>query len=177
MNQINDRYLLFRIRRKHDKAAFGEIYDSHVKAIFRFTLLKVPTKEEAQDITSDVFLRTWKYLLTEKKVMSIRALMYRIARNCIADFYKKREITYSLDAVTNHPELQTYIVRASDNEEARAELGLLFSKMSDLKDDYRDVLTLRLIEGLSFREIGDILEKSAGNVRVIYHRAVKTLRQ
>jgi RNA polymerase sigma factor (sigma-70 family) len=59
--------------------------------------------------------------------------------------------------------------------EAQADLALLAKKLELLKEDYRDVLTLRLVDGLPFGVIAEILEKKSGNVRVIYHRAIKAL--
>ncbi|MCR4278491.1 MAG: sigma-70 family RNA polymerase sigma factor [bacterium] len=175
MNQLVDRYLLFRIRRKHDADAFAELYDRYVKAIFRFARLKMPTEEDAKDITSETFTRAWRYLLTECEVQSIQALLYKIARNCIADYYRSRVIEQSLDVVTKGGESTTYLLQA-ETSEVDAELALVARRMESLKDDYRDVVTMRLFEGLSFREIGVVLEKTSGNVRVIYHRAIRSLR-
>jgi RNA polymerase sigma factor (sigma-70 family) len=59
--------------------------------------------------------------------------------------------------------------------EARADLALVLTNVSRLKEDYQDVLLLRLIDGLSFGDIAKITEKSEGNVRVIFHRALKAL--
>ncbi len=59
--------------------------------------------------------------------------------------------------------------------EARAELNLVLGKLEKLKEDYRDVIMLRLVDGLAFQDIATILEKSTGHVRVIYHRALKAL--
>jgi RNA polymerase sigma-70 factor (ECF subfamily) len=54
-------------------------------------------------------------------------------------------------------------------------LRLVLDQIERLKESYRDVLMLRLIDGLSFGDIGKVLDKSVGNVRVIYHRAIKAL--
>ena len=175
MNQIVDRYLLFRIRRKHDADAFAELYDRYVKVIFRFARLKMPTEEDAKDITSEVFTRTWRYLLTEREVLSIQALLFKITRNCIAEYYRSRVIEQSLDLVTKGGELTTYLIQA-ETSEVDAELALVAQRMDSLKDDYRDVVSMRLFEGLTFREIGKALGKTSGNVRVIYHRAIRSLR-
>ncbi|MBD3251558.1 hypothetical protein GF380_03860, partial [Candidatus Uhrbacteria bacterium] len=59
--------------------------------------------------------------------------------------------------------------------EARAELSMVMGRLERLKDDYRDVLTLRLIDGLPFQLIAEIMERSNGSVRVLYHRAKKAL--
>ncbi|MFA5935819.1 MAG: RNA polymerase sigma factor [Patescibacteria group bacterium] len=186
MSNLIDRYLLFRIRTKRDPEAFARIYDRYVKALYRFTLLKLPSKEEAQDITAETFTRTWKYLQEEPSVTHVRALLYRIARNQIADFYRNRPVSMGVEPSTVTFEgdgASTVMQEIGDHGrerrviEARAELSLIVKQLERLKEDYRDVVTLRLVDGLAFEDIADILEKSPGNVRVIFHRALKALKE
>lgn len=185
MSNLVDRYLLFRIRTKRDPEAFAKIYDRYVKALYRFTILKVPSQEEAQDITAETFTKTWNYLQQNQDVTHIRALLYRIARNLIADFYRNRPESrgFEITSVTNegesaseYLELDSDRGRERDVIQARAELSLILVQLEKLKEDYRDVVTLRLVDGLAFEDIADILEKSATNVRVIFHRALKALK-
>lgn len=199
MSNLIDRYLLFRIRTKRDPEAFAKIYDRYVKALYRFTLLKLPSKEEAQDITAETFTKTWKYLQEQPNVTHVRALLYRIARNLIADYYRNRPVSRGVEvlSVTELHELTSQIVGGDSQEfnslasgseatdrgreqrviEARAEFSLIVKQLERLKEDYRDVVTLRLVDGLDFDDIANILEKSPGNVRVIYHRALKALKE
>jgi len=199
MSDLLDRYLLFRIRTKRDPEAFAKIYDRHVRAIYYFTLLKLPSQEEAQDITAEAFTRTWNYLREHHDVGNVRALLYKISRNLIADFYRSRPeargievVIETSEAVTNPPDPTTYQLEGEDSSgseqglhdrgrqrdviEARAEVSLILKQLEKLKEDYRDVVTLRLVDGLAFEDIAEILGKSRGNVRVIYHRALKTLK-
>jgi len=185
MSSIVDRYLLFRIRRHQEPEAFARIYDRYVGAIFRFVLLKLPSKEDAEDITSNVFLKCWQYLQERHDVQEIRALLYRIARNAIADWYRERAlvphrsfaVTFDQDSASSsiQGENASDAGRGRAAMESRAELALVMGSLERLKDDYRDVLTLRLLDGLSFDVIAEIMEKKAGNVRVLYHRAKKAL--
>jgi RNA polymerase sigma-70 factor (ECF subfamily) len=188
MTNLFDSYLLFRLRTKRDPEAFARIYDRHVEAIYRFVYLKLPRKEDAQDITSETFTRAWQHINAEKQVANVRAFLYQIARNLVVDFYRSRKQEPSVEELVTFEQAGT----SSDSEgilesvrlpvqangmEPRAELALIFSKLLRLKEDYRDVLTLRLIDDLPFSVIGEILGKSAGNIRVIYHRALKALKE
>lgn len=183
MTQLVDRYLLYRIRAKRDAEAFAKIYDRHVEAIYRFVVFKLPKKEDAQDVTAEVFTRLWQHIQS-KEINNIKAYLYQIARNLVADFYRKQEHfpdTESAD-VTFDGESASYDTytdngRSREQIEARGELSLVLDQLDKLKEDYRDVLALRLIDGLSFAEIGVILGKEAGNVRVIYHRGLKAIKQ
>lgn len=193
MSNLFDRYLLFRLRTKRDPLAYAKIYDRYVKALYRFTLLKLPSKEDAQDVTAEAFTKTWNYLQNNHEVGNIRALLYRVARNLIADYYRSNSIkaesgrmlvTFDADITsTNTDGDETIEAKAISGDhgrereiiEARAELSLILQKLEKLKEDYRDVVTLRLVDGLDFEDIAEILGKTKGNVRVIYHRAIKAL--
>lgn len=185
MSNLVDRFLLYRIRTKRDPEAFAKIYDRHVEALYRFILLKVPSKEEAQDITAEAFTKVWQHVQTSQEITHIRGFLYRVARNLIVDFYRQRRFTQlGLEDVTSEGDFpsspQGVCLHDEGREkavvEARAELSLIADSLGKLKDDYRDILTLRLIDRLSFHDIGKILEKSTGNVRVMYHRALKALK-
>lgn len=185
MSGLLDRYLLFRIREQQDPQAFARLYDRYVQAIYRFVLLKLPSKQDAEDITSEVFLKCWNYLQEHRDVREVRALLYKIARNAIADWYRERSsgpdrslaVTFQSDGASTELEVVSDSGRGRQTLEARAELALLMGKLERLKDEYRDVLSLRLIDGLPFAVIADIMEKTTGHARVLYHRAKKALDQ
>ena len=184
MTNLLDSYLLFRIKARRDPEAFAQLYDRYVEQIYRFVFLKLPTAEEAQDVTSETFTRVWGYLQDQKEIKNFRALLYRIARNLIADHYRKAQDDVSYDVVTlSDDSTSSYTQDISDSGQdaelmaARAEIALVTSKLERLKEGYRDVLMLRLIDQLPFSVIAEVLDKKAGNVRVIYHRALKALQE
>jgi RNA polymerase sigma-70 factor, ECF subfamily len=184
MTNLVDRYLLYRIRTRQDSEAFARLFDRYATSIYRFVLIKLPAKEDAEDLTSETFLKCWRYLQEHREVQEIRALLYKIARNAIVDWYRERAanparslaVTFeSLDPSTIGEEVVSDAGQGKALIEARADLAIVMGKMERLKDDYRDVLMLRLIDGLAFDLIAEILEKNTGNVRVLYHRAKKAL--
>lgn len=181
MTNLVDRYLLFRIRTKRDPEAFGRIYDRYVKALYRFCLLKLPSVEDAQDVTAETFTKCWHYLQEQPDIHHVRALLYRIARNLISDHYRKASVspvTFDLDETsTSLQDPTSDRGREKDIIVARVELAVILKHLDRLKEDYRDVVMFRLVDGLTFADIGKILGKQTGNVRVIYHRAVKTLKE
>jgi len=194
MPQLIDQFLLYRIRTKRDAEAFGRLYDRYAAAIYRFVFHKVSSPEKAEDITSETFLKSWEYLLNNAEVRNVRALFYQVARNRVIDSYRKKTVAaFSIDeAVTSSPDDASTEVeggvelgqrdvsdhsRGKDRIEAQADAALLLKRMSGLKEDFQDVLTLRLVEGLGFAEIAKILDKTTGNVRVMFHRALKALEE
>jgi len=181
MTELIDRYLLYRVSVKQDPEAFAKIYDRYVTAIYRFVILKLPRKEDAQDITAETFTRFWQHIQSQKKVKNIRAFLYQISRNLIADFYREQKNSSNEEIVTFDAfDTSTHIQESNHGRafmEARTELALILQQLDKLKDSYRDVLALRLIDGLSFADIASILGKSPGNVRVIYYRGMKALKE
>src|SRR5689334_12519885 len=104
MGNLVDQYLLFRIRTRRDAGAFASLYDRYVLQIYRFVYLKLPSKEQAEDVTSDTFLKTWEFLLKNNEIRHFRALLYRIARNLVADAYRQQEPVQRFSSVTNQSE-------------------------------------------------------------------------
>lgn len=177
MNTIHEKLLIYRIRSKRDPEAFGELYDRYIDKIFRFAALKVSSREVAEDIASEVFLKAWEYL-TEKEsktVSSFSGLVYAIARNLVIDHYRKKQKTQeqSLDETEpiaiEDPGLQQ-VVHASNAE------GLL-KTIHKMKQEYKEIIILRHVDDLSISEIGDITNRTTTNTRVTLHRAMKVLKK
>jgi RNA polymerase sigma-70 factor, ECF subfamily len=173
---IKEKLLLYHVREKKDSEAFGALYDIYVEQIYRFVYYKLSNKEEAEDVTSEVFLKTWQYLTDAKSkpIDSFRALIYMIARNKIIDVYRKRS-REQVCAI----EYAEEIVGDTDIESEvgiRMEMDRLREVMATLKQDYQDVLHLRYIDELSLLEIATILDKSYASARVLLHRAMKKLK-
>lgn len=173
---MSDRKLFSKLKKK-DKEAFIEAYDLYVDDIYRFVYFKVGSREEASDITSNVFLKAWQYILKENinREKSLRALIYKIARTTIIDFYRqanRKEIGIS-------EELENIVDDKQDpirELQIDFELQMLEKALPKLKDEYREIIIMRHINEMSFSEISDITGKSAGNVRVLGYRALKALK-
>ncbi|MFZ2189854.1 MAG: RNA polymerase sigma factor [Candidatus Magasanikiibacteriota bacterium] len=175
-SKMNERKLLFDVRTKKNKQAFGELYDLYVEKIYRFIYFKINNKEEAEDLTSDVFLKTWNYLMEnrEKELLSFSGLVYRIARNNIIDLYRKRarmpEVALGEEAENVSTEPMQEVENIHDAEK-------LLQLIKKLKQDYQEVLILKHVEELSIGEIAEITGRSSVGVRVILHRAMNKLKE
>ncbi|MDF1498586.1 MAG: RNA polymerase sigma factor [Patescibacteria group bacterium] len=167
-----------------EKEAFSEIYDFYVVKIFRFIYLKTNSKEVAEDLTSETFLKCWRYIKKQKKEEkndeSIRkgnlgSFLYKIARNLIIDFYrKKKEISLDMTERENENIIDDrQDILAEINK--KQEIQVLRKCLDTLKDDYQEILILRYVEDLSMSEIAEITGKSDGSIRVLIHRATKLL--
>ena len=145
-----------------------ENYNELVDQIFRFTYLKTSNKEIAQDLTSECFLSTIKYL-KENEVHNLRAFLFKTARNKIIDYYRQKgRVIYSDEAVLANEEIS-----GKDELVNKQDAKLMAEKIRLLNDDDREVLTLRYLEDLDIKEIADIIGKSQMATRVQIFRALK----
>lgn len=176
----SDRLIYLRLKQK-DKEAFTEAYDRYVDDIYRFIFFKVGQKEEAEDLTSQVFLKTWNHIqnnsITDYK--TLRALLYKVARNLIIDHYRKKsnQNNVSLDAGEKSIDVPDYSQDTHRRLEVESDFESLSGSLLGLKDEYREVILMRYVNELSVKEISDIIDKSKSNVRVILYRAMKALRE
>lgn len=173
---LKEKLLLFRITVKKDPEAFGKVYDEYVNRIYRFIYFKVSSAPEAEDLTSEVFLRAWQYLQEGKSVKQLSAFLYKIGRNLVVDHYRNKMLSVS----TSEPEVAVLLTdkgKTIKKLETNQEYGALLAAMSKMKEEYREVVHLKYIDELDTGEIAEILGKSTGNVRVILHRASNTLKE
>ena len=178
---LQEKLLLYRVRTKRDADAFAALYDQYVEPIYRFVYLKVSNKEEAEDLTSDIFLRAWDYLIKEEERMvdNFRALIYAMARNRIVDLYRERARRKEWLITVGQSEEQLAMLSAKGEPAVEGEevMNQLLPKIQQLKQEYQDVIHLKYIEGLSTRQTAKVLGKSSTNVRVTLHRALKKLKE
>ena len=165
--------------KKKDPEAFALIYDSYVTPIYRFIYFKVASRQDAEDLTSEVFLKIWQYLIdSEEEIENLRALIYKFARNLVVDFYRqraRRETVGDEEMMSKVEDTRQQNLLAQIETESAIEN--IESLLTRVKDIYREVLVLRYIEELSISEIAKVLDKSKGSVRVLLHRALKVVRE
>lgn len=171
--RVEEQILLLKIRHG-DQAAFAIVYDRYVDALFRFAAFRVRTQELAQDITSEVFLRLWQHLTSgEREVDNLRAYLYQVARNLIADHYRKQESLVGLDEAIYIPATGEGGHQHIDQRLALADIERALLK---LRDDWQEIVILAYVEGLKPQEIAPIIGKSSAATRVMLHRALQELK-
>ena len=179
MGKIEEKILFYKIK-KNDRQAFIKAYDLYIDQLYRFIYFKVGSKEEAEDLCSAVFLKAWNYILEKSLIeeKSLKALLYKIARNSIIDYYRKNKDkeSISLDA-EQAAEAVDERRSAVDDLTLKMDLLVIETRLPRLKDEYREIIVLRFVNELSVKEIAEILDKPKGGVRVLIFRALKALRE
>lgn len=155
--------------------AYGYFYDKYVKKVYSFVLFKVSDKEVAEDLTQDIFLKTWQHIVDKKELKSFQAFVFRVARNSIIDHYRASgKKTIDID---NIPEIEDINTNISESLDKSIDITKLLHNIYKLKSEYQEVLLLHYVQDLSIDDIAEILEKKRNNIRVIIHRAINKLKE
>ncbi|MFH1822518.1 MAG: RNA polymerase sigma factor [Patescibacteria group bacterium] len=176
-----DKKILAKLKRK-DQEAYLKAYDLYVDQIYRFVYFKISNSEEAEDITSLVFLKTWNYINENKldDVKTLKALIYTIARTSVIDYYRQNaqdNLKIHIDNIEMPIDLPDTRQDVHKKVEIKSDIKIIENTLNKLKDEYREIIILKYIEELSIEEIADIIQKSKNNVRVLTHRAIKALKE
>jgi RNA polymerase sigma-70 factor (ECF subfamily) len=160
-----------------DAQAFGELYERHALAVFRFLYAHLDNRLDAEDLTEEVFLRTWRTLPRYRdQGVPFKAFLFRVAHNALVDHYRSHS--------RSKGELS---IEDSVIHDLRSEPGSLFqqnqehqelrSTLAQMREDYQTVLIARFLADLSPEETAQVMGRSVGAVRVLQHRALTALRK
>jgi RNA polymerase sigma-70 factor (ECF subfamily) len=158
-----------------DTEAFGQLYDHYVTGIYRLAFYRLGSKQLAEDITAETFVRALRSISTFTwQGKDFGAWLTTIARNLITDHYKssRQRLELVVDAVPERtatgpgPEAEV-LANLSSADIMRA--------VQALPPEQRDCILMRFMEGLSIAETAQVLDRSEGAVKQLQLRAVRNL--
>tara|TARA_Y100000310_G_scaffold74677_1_gene70904 strand:+ start:948 stop:1445 length:498 start_codon:yes stop_codon:yes gene_type:complete len=161
------------------KKKFIKLYDKYANDIFRFIYFKISSREKAQDLASEVFLRFWRLIKIKNQELRIknkRAFLYKIARNLVIDYYRKK----SSKEVPLKDEIAEILPGKSDlqkSAEISSDIEQMLKALKSIKHEYQEAVVLYYIDDMKIKEISRILDKTENNVRVLVHRGLEALRK
>ena len=166
---------LVELAKQGNAAAFGEIYDRYVSAVYRYASALLGNWAEAEDLTAETFLRALQAIKEYRWTgRPVSAWLLTIARNLAINYLRKKQRAtdaFRLLAVSASRGLAQvggpHDVDLQDLRQAILALGSV----------ERDVITLRFVVGLDYPEVAQVMGKSVANVRVIQYRALRRLHQ
>ena len=165
-----------------DPARFDALYRKYVAQVYSFAYHELGDHHEAEDVTERTFLLALGALPRFREeapneagpeASTFRVWLLRIARNTIANERRtlRRRPATTLDAIGE--------IAAPDDPEravlARADASAAWAAVARLPGDRRRAVVLRFVEGMSTAEIAGVLGRSEGAVRVLLHRALRTV--
>ncbi len=154
--------------------AFGTLYDRYIPRIYRFIYFKTFVKETAEDITSDVFHKAYIKLDSfDNTKGTFSQWIYRIARNAVIDHYRTQKKTIPIEDVFDLGEDD----RTIEEHDALLTLERVRTFMETLKPHQRELITLRIWEDRSYREIAELIGGTEDSVKMAFSRTLKELRE
>lgn len=155
---------------------FAEVFDAHAPKIYRYVVSQLRSREEAEDVTSTVFIRLWEYVQTRDGVIEhVQAFLFRIARHCVIDAVRRRRPTASVE------EMQEGGTEIPDHRTARMttleDRDLVARGLDELNGHDRDILIWRFIEGIPVQQIAILLTVTENTASVRIYRALARLRK
>jgi RNA polymerase sigma-70 factor (ECF subfamily) len=163
--------------KKGDAGAFGELYEFYAPLVFRFLFTHLDERQDAEDLTEEVFLRVWEALPGFRlRGIPFGGYLFRVARNALYDHYRRHR--RQGPPVELHPDwADDTQPDPAESVPANIEHRAIQALLVQLREDYRMVVSLRFLVGLSTEETAAAMGRSTGAVRVLQHRALCTLRQ
>jgi RNA polymerase sigma factor (sigma-70 family) len=156
-----------------EQEPWAELYREYLPRVLNYVRLRVDGEDLAQDLTAAVFERAVAKQHTLRKREAFGAWLFRIARNMVAGYYRRRRPTVPLewagDRPANDPSPPEVLMRREELDRLRAALGALSRRE-------QEIIGLRFGAGLGNQEIAEIVHLRAGHVAVIVYRALRKLR-
>jgi RNA polymerase sigma-70 factor (ECF subfamily) len=152
------------------QAQFDDVYEAYVQRIYGFVFTHVGNREDAEDVTSQVFIKAYKNLARFEGRGSLQGWLFQIARMAVADFWRER---YKLQAV---PLTQSWDIaepESSPELEQPAREARVKQLLEQLPDNYREVLVQRFFLRSSIAETARTLGVTEANARVLQFRALR----
>jgi len=181
MSPIDDIEIINRVI-DGDKEAFSMIVKKYQNMVFKYVYYQFNNYDEALDITQDIFITVMEALQSFRQESKFSTWLYSIMVNYCKNYRKKmsRYNTVSLKVMRGADEIDLQLEDHRENPEQRVvdedSMRIVKEEIEKLPEDFKDILTLRDIDGLSYNEISDILGINLSNVKVRIHRGREYLK-
>ena len=162
-----------------DKTGLKKIYDAYLPYIYRIVLGIVTRKEDAEDITSEFFIKLWQNASSFKVGSGHKGYLATIARNMSIDHirkYRREQLeSFQADEVSDVPTAE--YDSGIDIEQQVIENENLKDVLAKLKEPERIVVDMKILSEMTFQEIAEALKIPMGTVTWRYREAIKKLRR
>jgi len=162
--------------RQGDKEAFAALYESHFDRIYRYVVMKIGNRAEAEDMTQQVFVKAYESMGSYQwQGTPFSAWLFRIAHNQIVDFIRKesKKPTVWLD--------ESLPIAGNSDPQGEIEVKLNIEQVTvaaqQLTKAQREVISLRFAGEMSITEVAKAMRKSEGAIKALQHSAIQALRK
>ncbi len=173
---MQDEESLVRRAKENDEAALTQLYEENFDKIYRYVVLKIGDRTEAEDMTQQVFLKAFKSISGYRsKGSPFSSWLFRIAHNQMVDYWRKKSKRTTVP-------LEESLVGSSNSNpssetEQKMDIENLVAATKQLTSLQREVVSLRFAGGLSLAEVAKAMGKNEGAIKALQHSAVVSLRK
>jgi RNA polymerase sigma-70 factor (ECF subfamily) len=160
---------------QRDRAAFDVLYRRYLDRVYGYAFYQLRDHHDAEDATERTFLAALRALPGFRdEGATFRAWLFRIAHNTIVNARRSRfrrrtePLPDGLDRIAPNADPAGLVLEADETRR-------VLRAVAGLAEDRRQVVLLRFVDGLSSREIGQVMDRSEGAARVLLHRALRDL--
>lgn len=167
LSNVSDEHLIQQFV-QGDLFAFDSLYNRHVRAVYRRVRYTVP-ETDVEDVTQDVFYAALRYLPKFRGEAQFTTWLRTITNRKVAEYYRRRaRKKENMQVDLEHAEKQ------GDHTSARLleDRAALRAALLALRQDYREIILLRLAEDMPFKEIACLLKKNPEAVKSLFRRAM-----
>ncbi len=163
---------------------FQNAFEAYNDELFRHASMRLPDREKALELTQECFMKVWEYAQKGGEVLEWRPFLFHTLRNLIIDEYRRKK-SVSLEAMVSGEDDDRSIEDLLPPDESntleaaieRFDGKRAMEALKQLPDAYREAISLRYVDGLSPKEIGDIVGEKENAVSVRIHRGLKKLKE
>ena len=186
MNEKELNSCIKKYKNNGDTFYFEKIYRHFFSKIYRYIFLKILDKETAEDLTSEVFIRVYRNLnKVNLNAITIKIWIYKIAKNLLTDHFRSRQNKQNVKSLDEYlggdKELESIDSMLVDQGEIfsngnQFKNEKLISALNSLPEMQREIIFLRYVEGMDFKSISLILNKSEIALRALKFRALENIK-
>lgn len=151
-------------------------YNRYSSAIYRYCYFRVNSRDFADDLTQEAFIKIWEEISWGRKINNIRAFLYKVSRNLIVDFYRKKakrlKKEKSLDQMLLSRVFPESLIFEQEEEFNEKELSdSVLCALSCLSKNYQDLLLMRYADGMKPKQIAEVFRTNSKNISAKIKRA------
>lgn len=178
--QVHDAHFkaLIHKAKEGDPDAFGLLYEEYLTPIYRFIMLRVRNKADAEELSQTTFLKAWNGIHSfEDQGKPFLSWLYTVARNTVIDYWKKKKDVHIESDEPYFESLPDHVADPHAQAFSHEQGALLKEALRTLTPDQQEIIVLKFIEERTNKEISDITGKTEDAIRQLQFRALKSLRE
>lgn len=152
-----------------DERAFEVVYENTRKGVFSMIISIVNNRAVTEDLMQDTYMKMIQKIRQYKKGRNFYAWLIQIAKNTALDYYRKESKVHVYD-----PQENDYMF---DKEYQDSDHYAVYDMIKPLDDEEKQIVLLRIVSNLKFKDIADVTQKPVGTVLWVYNKAIKKLQE